>query len=359
MEASDSPTEVNEKATPSRQEDRSWSDRLQDAAGRVWLGFTRFWRWAAYAIGSVVLFFILIGLIVSLLGGVYGGGNAANESRLYGEGLDKVAVVSIEGVIGEAGSSVVGGPVGVDAEMIRRELNQAADDGLVKAVVLRINSPGGSAVVSDQIFQHIVDFKNDSGKPVVASMGDTAASGGYYVAAAADRIVANPSTLTGSIGVIMQYFNAQGLLSNVGVSAETIKSGPYKDIGSFTRDSTPAEERILQSIVDGAHEQFVQRVAEGRGMEEDKVGELADGRIYTGSQAVENSLVDELGNLDTAVDVAASLANIAEPTVVEYERGGFFESLLGARFNLTSVLFGGQLPSVNTEPVLQYRWMPY
>lgn len=335
------------------------STKWQDALKQVWFYFVRFWRWSAQAIGSVILFFIILGLVVSLISGSMGSNYAANEQRLFGSGLDKVAIISVEGVIGEAGSSVVGGGVGVNSEVLREELAQAADDPLVKAVVLEINSPGGSAVVSDQIFQLIVDFKEESGKKVVASLGDTAASGGYYIAAASDRIVANPSTLTGSIGVLMQFFNAQGLLSNLGVESQTIKSGDFKDIGSFTRETSESERRILQEIVMSAHEQFVQRVIEGRSMDESTVESLADGRIFTGSQAKENGLVDELGNLDTAVDVASSLANISDPTVVKYDRSGWFDGLLGVKQNLISLLLGSSFSQVNNNAGLQYRWMPY
>lgn len=322
------------------------------------LGFARLWKWAAYAIGSLILGLIVLLVLISLLGRSNGEGVMANEQYLYGEGANKVAVISLEGVIGEAGSSVLGGGVGVSAATVRDDLTQAQNDPLVKAVILNINSPGGSAVASDQIYQYITEFKQNSKKPVVASFGDIAASGGYYVAAAADSIVANSATLTGSIGVIMEYYDASGLLQNIGVSPEVIKSGAYKDIGSLTRPTSDDERAILQSVVDEAFGQFVTRVVEGRDMERELVVSLADGRIYTGSQAKANGLVDEIGNVDVAVDLAMDFAGVDEASVVEYTHGDWWESVLSMSQSLQPLSALNRLVSSHAISGLQYRWQP-
>lgn len=324
----------------------------------IWTGFARFWKWTSYAIGSLVLAIIVIALIFGLFGGSGSGMATANEQFVSGSGLDKVAVIPVEGIIGEAGSSVFGGGVGVSADVIRADLSQAQNDPQVKAVILSINSPGGSAVVSDQIYQYITEFKRNTKKPVIANFGDTAASGGYYIASAADQIVANRASLTGSIGVIMEYYDASGLLRNIGVSPEVIKSGAYKDMGSFARTTTDQERAILQSVVDEAYGQFVDRVAEGRNMERDAVVALADGRIYTGSQAKDNGLVDELGNLGVAVDLAKDFAGLDQALVVKYTHGGWWESVLGATQSLQPLSALNRLASSPAVSGLQYRWVP-
>ena len=204
----------------------------------------------------------------------------------------------------------------------------AERDSGVKAVVLRINSPGGSAAASQEIASEIRRFKEDTGKPVVISMGDVAASGGYYISAYADNIVANPSTLTGSIGVITQFIYIQGLLDKLGLELETIKAGRHKDMGIWPL--TEEQRQIMQDITDDLYNQFVAAVAEGRGLSVAQVTELATGQLYTGTQALELGLVDALGGLDTAIDIAASLAGITLPEVEEYSAPtSFFEKLLG------------------------------
>lgn len=326
---------------------------------KVWLGFASLWKWTAYAIGSLILAIIILLLIAGLFGGSSGGSVMANEQFMLGSGIDKIVVLPIEGIIGEAGSSILGGGVGNSAEMFRADLEQAQNDPLVKAIILSINSPGGSAVVSDQMYHYIDEFKRSSKKPVIASFGDTAASGGYYIASIADKIVANPASLTGSIGVIMEYYDASGLLHNVGVSPEVIKSGAYKDMGSFVRPTSDEERVILQSVVDEAYGQFVDRVAAGRDMEREKVTALADGRIYTGSQAKANGLVDELGNLSTAIDLAKDLAGLDEASVVKYEHGGWWDSVLGVSQALQPLSSLSKLAaSTTTVSGLQYRWAP-
>ncbi|MCK6501482.1 MAG: signal peptide peptidase SppA [Nitrospira sp.] len=208
---------------------------------------------------------------------------------------EKVAVIRIEGVI-------------LDAQTTVGDLKQYSENPLVKAIVLRIDSPGGGVVPSQEIHDAVKRVKNKSNKAIIASMGTVAASGGYYIAAATDRIIANPGTLTGSIGVIMETANLEGLLKKIGVEGVVIKSGRFKDVGSPLRKMGDEERKLLQSVMDDVHRQFIQAVADGRSLELSEVEPLADGRIFTGRQAKEARLVDELGDLEDAIHIAADIA---------------------------------------------------
>jgi len=215
---------------------------------------------------------------------------------------DKVALVRIEGPI-------------IDSKSPIDEIKEYVKDPSVKAIVLRVDSPGGAVAPSQEIYEEV--RKAVAKKKIVVSMGSLAASGGYYISAPASRIVANPGTLTGSIGVIMEIPNLEGLMNKVGVKTEVIKSGRHKDIASVFRGIGREEREILQGVLDDVHDQFIKAVAEGRKMLPDQVRKLADGRIFTGNQAVGMGLVDELGNLEDAIKVAAKLSGIkGEPDVV-------------------------------------------
>ncbi|MDT8440556.1 MAG: signal peptide peptidase SppA [Desulfuromonadales bacterium] len=215
---------------------------------------------------------------------------------------DKVGVIEVFGVIS-------------DSREIIEHLHRFRDNDSIKAIVLRIDSPGGGVGASQEIHDEVRAI--DQIKPVVASMGSVAASGGYYIAAPARKIIANPGTITGSIGVIMQFANFQELLKKIGLYNEVVKSGPHKDLGSPVRPMSEADRRILQAMIDDVHDQFVASVAVGRDLDPAQVRELADGRIFTGRQAREFGLVDELGNLQVAIARAGQLARIeGEPTVV-------------------------------------------
>jgi len=215
---------------------------------------------------------------------------------------DKVGVVEIAGVI-------------TSSKTIIEQLEDFRKDSSIKAIVLRVDSPGGGVGPSQEIHREVVKIVDE--KPLVVSMGSVAASGGYYVSASANRILANPGTITGSIGVLMEFTNFEELLDKIGLKSQVIKSGEHKDIGSPTRPMTKEDRKLLQTLIDDVHEQFVAAVSEGRGLLPEKVRALADGRIFTGRQAMEVGLVDELGNLQDAVSVAASLAGISgEPKVI-------------------------------------------
>ncbi len=234
---------------------------------------------------------------------------------------DRVALIRIEGVI-------------LDAQATISELKQYSENPLVKAIVLRIDSPGGGVVPSQEIHDAVKRVKNKSNKAVIASMGTVAASGGYYIAAATDRIIANPGTLTGSIGVIMEMANFEGLMKKVGVEGVVIKSGRFKDVGSPLRKMSDEERKLLQSVMDDVHHQFIQAVADGRSLEVSDVEPLADGRIYTGRQAKEARLVDELGDLDDAIHIAADIAGMeGEPKVVEPRKRFSFREIIESRWS--------------------------
>ncbi len=247
-------------------------------------------------------------------------------------GGPKVAVVEIEGII-------------VDGAAAVRELREHADNPSIKAVVLRVNSPGGVVAPTQEIFAAIQRARK-AGKPVVASLGAVAASGGYYVAVAADRIYANPGTLTGSIGVVMQLANLEGLLKKVGVDYVVVKAGAYKDVGNFARTMSPEERKMLQALLDDVYSQFVEAVSEGRGLEKKDVLAFAEGRIYSGQQALALKMVDELGGFEEAVEAAGKLANISGRPKLVYPRKKFsFRDLMESRLGLAGV--GPLLPALS------------
>lgn len=249
------------------------------------------------------------------------------RSQVPAEG--KIGVIYLEGPIigGKGAGSLWNDSIGTDA--LIRHIRKAGADSEVKAVVLRMNTPGGSAAASQEVAEEIARVQS-AGKPVITSMGDVAASGGYWIAAGTDRIVANPATTTGSIGVIWSVANLQELYHKIGVGQETIKSGPYKDIGSPARAMSAEEKALLQGMVNDIFEQFVAVVVKGRKMEEQKVRSLADGRIYTGRQAKELGLVDELGDMYDAIDIAAQMSGIqGQPEIKEYGKEGPWEKLFG------------------------------
>jgi protease IV len=285
------------------------------------------------ALGLLVLAVGLVVLVLTVGTGVQGAPTAVYEEEyVSGEGSDKIAVVPVEGTIASADSSTGDLQPTVTPEGLADALRQARDDSSVAAVVLEVNSPGGGVTASDEMHQSILDFKRSSGKPVVVSMGDVAASGGYYISTAADRIVANETTLTGSLGVIMALTDFSGLADRYGVEQEVIKSGEFKDMGSSFRNLTPEEREILQSIVDGDYDEFVSVIVEGRGLSEERVREIADGRVYSGKQAKELGLVDSFGGLDEAAEISRDLAGVEEATVVRYVQSPTFVETLLARF---------------------------
>lgn len=231
-----------------------------------------------------------------------------------------VGVLEIQGEINE-----------LNGRVWIKQLEKWSKSGSIEAIVLHVNSPGGGTAISQEI--HAAVLRAKANKPVVASMASVAASGGYYIACAADKIVANPSSVTGSIGVIFQFHTFKDLMGKVGIGTETVKSGELKDVGNYSRPMTEKEDLMLRSVVMDTYEQFVEAVAEGRNMEKDQVYPLADGSVYTGSQAYNLGLVDTLGGLKEAVDLAGSMAGISEPEVVTpstKEKVSIFDLIGGA-----------------------------
>ncbi len=262
----------------------------------------------------------------------------AKELFNQGQGI---GVVELKGAIMSPGQTL-------------KELAAFREDKDIKAVVVRIDSPGGAVGAAQEIYQDIQ--RTAKVKPVVASMSSVAASGGYYAALGANEIFANPGTLTGSIGVIIQFANLEKLLDKVGYQPEVVKSGENKDLGSFARPMTPAEMALMQAVVDNVHEQFIKAVADNRHLALAVVRPLADGRVFTGSQAQEAGLIDHLGNFTSAVDEAMRLAGLKgkRPHLVYPQEKNFsLLSLLGgdrAQGAIDLLLPG--------PPTLMYQWRP-
>ncbi len=241
---------------------------------------------------------------------------------------NKVAVISLDGPIQyESSAGLLFGGSAITPELVRTQLERAKNDSRVKAIVIQINSPGGSVAAS----QEIVNLLGQMEIPVVISMSDLAASGAYYISAGADKIVALPGTLVGSIGVISEMPNLKGLFDKLGIDMQVYIAGKHKDMYAGFRELTPEEAAIMQDMTDQLYAQFVQVVARGRNLSEDQVRTLATGQLYTGTEAKQLGLVDELGGLQTAVDAAANLAGIAEPQVEYYkpETSSLLNDLLG------------------------------
>ena len=243
------------------------------------------------------------------------------ESTVEGSGRNKVLLIDLAGVLAEEPIFTLESRPQVPLlARVREELQKAEDDERVRAVVLRINSPGGTVTASDILYHEVVRFKERRKVPVVASILDVGASGGYYVALAADRIVAHPTTVTGSIGVLMLTINSGGLLEKIGVSASYVKSGEFKDMGSPFRSLRPEERALFQDMIDRFYGRFVELVARSRKLDESRVRAIADGRIHTAGEAVSLGLVDRIGYLEDAIAAAKSAAGLAEARVVTYHR---------------------------------------
>ncbi len=283
---------------------------------------------------------ILLGLVLVLFVVVFfyaylTGGDAKAISLFSGDGI---GVLEIDGTID-------------DSRGVLSELKRFKEAPWVKAIVVRIDSPGGAVAPTQEIFDELQKTKKN--KPLIASMGGMATSGGYYIATACEKIVANPGTLTGSIGVIMQLNNVEELMEKIGVKGYNIKSGANKDIGSPFQPLSPEGREILQSLVDNVYSQFVSAVAKGRGMNEAQVRKLADGRVYSGAQAKELGLVDQFGTLDDAIEFAAKRVGLEENPTVYYaspEQERWWEKMFFAAI-------GRRLPT-SQRGWLRYEWSP-
>jgi protease-4 len=247
------------------------------------------------------------------------------EQTVEGAGRAKILLVDVSGFLSEEGASpglVIGAaPPRVPLLVrLREELTKAAADADVRALLVRINSPGGTVTAADIICRELETWKRETGRPVVAVMLDVAASGGYYVALAADTIVAHPTSVTGSIGVIMVSLNAEGLMQKIGLAAATIKSGERKDMGSPLRALTVEERKIFQSVIDSLYAQFVAKLVASRRLAPETARAIADGRIYTAQQALELGLLDRVGYMPDAIEAARRAAGVGEARVIVYHR---------------------------------------
>jgi protease IV len=277
-------------------------------------------------IGNIVLLFGLMGSLVTTSFDNTVQKTRYDEQFLSGDSdaSDKILCIPVSGIIlRERNSGFFGGINREDmVDAIINNLKRAREDESVKALVLRINSPGGGITECDQIHKEIIRFKQQRPEvPIISVMEDLAASGGYYISAPATRIVAAPTTLTGSIGVIMDLMNIEGLYDKLGLKDVVFKSGDKKDMGSATRSMSDEEKAIFQSLINELYQRFVEVVDEGRGtLNKEQVLKLADGRVYTGNQALQNGLVDELGDFDDGIAAAKKLANLTKARVIEYKR---------------------------------------
>lgn len=264
-----------------------------------------------FSIFAIFLIMIVVTFLVTSL--------ILRDESLILTSREKIAVVDINGTIS-------------DADKIVEQIRKYGKDDSVKGIILRIDSPGGGVAPSQEIFNEILKVRK-SGKRVIASMGTVAASGGYYIASASDKIIANPGTITGSIGVVMQFSNLEALMKKVGLKVEIIKSGKYKDAGSPLRSLTEEEKEVLKRVIDDVYEQFVHAVSKGRGLSVEKVRRLADGRIFSGNQAKELGLVDDLGGLRDAIEITSEMVGIkGEPKIVrESPQQGFLSRWIGEK----------------------------
>src|SRR5262245_19053086 len=283
-----------------------------------------------------------------------------------GHGDAKILLMDVSGFLSDeapSGTLTLGTPPARVPLLVRvrEELTKARHDAKVRAVLLRINSPGGTVTASDIIFRELEEFKRATGRPVVASMLDVAASGGYYIALAADTIVAHPTTVTGSIGVIMISLNAEGLMQKVGLATAAIKSGERKDMGSPFRQPTSEERAIFQSVIDDLFRQFVGKVVERRRIPAATAATLADGRIYTAEQALGHKLVDRIGYLPDAVAAARAAAGVDEARVIVYKRPREYRATYYARADTDAGAFAtlSQLVGLaGAGPRFLYLWLP-
>lgn len=276
-----------------------------------------------------IVFGVLILCVIFVLAGIILGKPARRGVQEL-VGPDKIAVINVLGPItsGETSGTDLFGR-GASAKRIIEQLKRAAADSSIKAVVLRVNTPGGSVVASQEIYAEIMRLKA-TGRYVLVSMGDSATSGGYYISVPAHYIFANPSTFTGNIGAIMEVQDLTGIYDKLGVDHKVFKSGKLKDVGNPLREMTSEDEELLQALVDDAFDEFITVVAEGRNLSVDTVREIADGRILTGRQALELGLVDALGGLEDTIDYARKLAGLSpNAPVVEFkEKRSIMTSLL-------------------------------
>jgi protease-4 len=324
---------------------------------------------AMVALGGALVTGLVVGLAMGAaggaaatgLGGGFGGalGAGGSERRLGGTGPDKIVIIKVVGPIAQEDAGGFFG-TGASSRRIVSLLDRAQRDGSVRAIILDMNTPGGGVTASSEIHEKLLAVRR-TGKVVVTLMTEVAASGGYYIAAGTDHIVADPTTITGSIGVIVALANIQELSRKIGLRTIVFKSGALKDMGSPDRPVTGQEAALFQGLVNEAYARFVDVVAEGRKIDRARVRRLADGRIYTGQQAQHLGLVDSLGHMPRAIEVAKTRARLTDPLIVEYGTEGFLRSLLGSTGRQIRSWLGGPValaPDLYRPLSVQYLMTP-
>jgi protease-4 len=278
-----------------------------------------------------------------------------------GKGKDKVLLLDVDGIITSVSEGGVFSRYESPLSFLKERLELAREDEQIKAVVLRVKSPGGAVTACDIMHKELKDFREETGIPIIACFMDVAASGGYYIAMAADQIVCHPTCITGSIGVIAQLATIDKLLDKVGIEPVIIKSGKHKDICSPLRAPTDEEKGIMQNLVNSMYERFVGIVAAGRNMDAGKVRSFADGRVHDANEALKLGLVDKIGYLDDAIDAAETAAGVEDATVVMYQRpGGYRNNVYSAELkswgSTFSALTSKLLPDLGAR--FYYLWIP-
>ena len=266
--------------------------------------------------------------------------------------FNRIAVIDIEGILREGPEATQENPITI----LRKQLDIVASTGSVKGVILRITSPGGTAAAADLAYEEVMRFKRRSGKPVVAFIPGLATSGGYYVALAADEVYAAPAAITGSIGVIMQLYNVEGLLTKIGIETETLTTGDKKDMGSPFRKLTDEDRAVFQGLLESFHTRFVSLVAERRDLSAEKVRTLADGRVFTAAQAASHGLIDGEAYADDVFDRIKKLGKVGRAKMVGFRKpfGGAGFGLAGVKVNPLKVI----LPGTDLAPGVYYLWLP-
>lgn len=303
------------------------------------------WLLLAMVLGACSCLFLgFVGLIGAAGSATGAGSSNMVEQTVSGTSQDKIALIEIQGMIARTQSAGLFGGAGVDmVERIRRELQQAADDNAVKGVLLAIDSPGGTVTASDEIWHAIQSFKKDTNKPVVVHMGAICASGGVYIAVSGDKIVCEPTAITGSIGVVLSTMNFHDLLDKYGVKDVTITSGPNKDLLNSSAPIREEHLEIIRGMVMENYERFTQLVADGRGLDVKKVREFADGRIYTPTQALELKLIDKIGYREDALAECEKLAGVLEARLIRYTRPPSLADVLAGNVS------AGKLPDLDAD----------
>jgi protease IV len=296
---------------------------------------SRTWLWILIGGGAFFIF------LVALFTLVYLAAKTSRQAEFTGFG-DKIAVVDVEGVI-------------IEPRTVVKELKRYAKDGSIKAIILHINTPGGGAAASQEIHDEVKRIRTEKKKPIIASIETLGASGGYYVAVGADKIYANPASIVGSIGVISQWYNYAELLRWIKMKDVTFKAGELKDAGNPAREMTPAERNYIQGIINDMHAQFINAVAEGRNMKADDIKPLADGRVWTGEQALSLKMIDKVGDFETALkETAKSVGISGEPTIVRPEKEK--RTLLDLLFGDISDLIPTRAKLMESHMGFYYLW---